>query len=325
MENVIIKGTGYKIPEKRVTNDTLLQRLNSTNEFIVNRTGVETRYHVNINEKMSDLAIPAMSKALENANLEAKDIDLLIVNTLSPDHHDPSQACLLQAALDFRHIPVFDIRAQCSGFLYGAKIAIDGIKSGSYNNVMIVCGEVLSKRADYSDAGRNLTILLGDGAGAIILGKDKSSLYGFKDIILGADGNYFKLLWTESPGTSNATFHEGNPFFRMTGHDMFEHATKTLANCVIQILHQNNLNLEDIDLIIPHQPNLRILESVGELLEVNKEKIYINVTDYGNIASASLPIAIAMAKEQKLMQENHKYIFLAYGSGATWGAALYQN
>lgn len=326
MNNIVIKGIGHCLPQKEITNEIILQRLNSTEEFIISRTGVMSRRYININESLSDIAIPAIQKALESAKIQPEDIDLFIVNTLSPDYNDPSEACFLQKKVGFRNIPSFDIRAQCSGMLYGINIAMDSIKAGSSKNVMILCGEVLSKRADYSDQGRNLSILIGDGAGAIIVGLDNSDeKKGFMKIRTGADGDYFNLLWTESPGTKNPTFNEGNTKFRMNGKDMFEHASKTLTSVAQDILHENNLTLDDIDLIIPHQPNLKILEAVISNLGICKDKIYINVDKYGNMASASLPIALSMAHECGLIKEGGKYLFLTYGSGATWGAAIYQN
>lgn len=326
--NVVIKGTGYCLPSKDIDNVEIVSRLNSTVEFIEERTGVLTRKHVDVSQSLSDITVPAMASALSDANLLASDIDMLIVNTLSPDHHDPSQACLLQSKLNFKKIPVFDIRAQCTGLIYGLDIAQQYILSGKHKNIMVVCGEVLSKRMDYSDEGRNLSILLGDGAGAVIVGhseKISDSKKGFKDIIIQGDGNYFKLLWTESPGTANTDFNQGTPHFRMNGKDMFQHALASFVKIAQDILSKHNLTIDDIDLVVPHQPNMRILERVVEKLNIPSNKIMLNVEKLGNMASGSLPVTLAMAREEGKLKEGHLCLIIGYGSGATWGAALYQN
>lgn len=325
-KNVIIKGTGYYLPTHTVDNTEIVSKLNTTIEFIEERTGVLTRQHVATKQSLSDITVPAMQQALQDANLQASDIDMLIVNTLSPDHHDPSQACLLQSKLDFNNIPVFDVRAQCSGLLYGLDIAQQYIQSGKHKNIMIVCGEVLSKRMDFSDEGRNLSILLGDGAGVVIVGANTTdNQKGFKDIIIQADGNYFKLLWTEGPGSANPDFNGGVPFFRMNGKEMFQHALASFVKISKDILEKHQLTIDDIDLVIPHQPNMRILDKVMEELQIPENKIMLNVTSLGNMASGSLPVTLAMAREQGKIKEGSLCLIVGYGSGATWGAALYQN
>ena len=328
--NVIIKGTGYCLPDNSIDNSAIVSKLNSTEAFIKERTGVLTRKHVDTHQSLSDITVPAMASALSDANLKASDIDMLIVNTLSPDHHDPSQACLLQSKFNFGHIPVFDIRAQCSGLIYGLDIAQQYIKLGKHKNIMIVCGEVLSKRMDYSDDGRNLSILLGDGAGAVIVGRPEvaspfSKDKGLKDVIIQADGDYFKLLWTEGPGSANPEFKQGTPYFRMNGKDMFQHALSSFVSISKTILEKHHLTINDIDLVIPHQPNMRILDEVIAALNIPLDKIMLNVDVLGNMASGSLPVTLAMAREEGRMQPGHLCLIVGYGSGATWGAALYQN
>lgn len=327
-KNVVIRGTGYCLPKNTIDNLEIVSRLNSTVEFIENRTGVLTRQHVDTNQALSDLMLPAITTALNDAKLEASEIDMLMVNTLSPDFHDPSQACLLQGELDFDDIPVFDIRAQCTGLIYCLDIAQQYIESGKHENILIVCGEILSKRMDYSDDGRNLSILLGDGAGAVVVGKNDSitnNSKGIIDTIIKADGNYFKLLWTESPGSANDTFNEGIPYFRMNGRDMFNHALSKFVEISETILKKHNFSLEDIDLIVPHQPNMRILDEVIEQLNIPLDKIMLNVEYLGNMASASLPVTLAMAREEGKLKDGDLCLIVGYGSGATWGATLYQN
>lgn len=319
----MIKGAGHFLPENLVMNADLVKFINTTTEFIELRTGVLTRRHIDQDKGLKDLIIPAVQMALKNSGLLPSDIDLLIVNTLSPDHHDPSEACFIQPLLGLANIPAFDIRAQCSGFIYGMNIAQQFIANGTYKNVLVVCGEVLSKRMDASDEGRNLSVLLGDGAGAVIFSKSNDN--GIVDLITKADGNYYKLLWTESPGTNNKTFtSDVCGHFRMNGKDMFNHAVKCLVEISREILENNHLSIDDIDLIIPHQPNMRILDEVANQLNIPEEKMIRNVNRFGNMASASLPVTASIAINEGIIQKGQKVLFIAYGSGSTWGACIYQ-
>jgi 3-oxoacyl-(acyl-carrier-protein) synthase III len=326
MYNSIISGAGHFVPKNVVTNQDIVEVMDTTVEFIENRTGVFTRRHVKSKEGLKDLIIPAFKMALKNAKLEASDIDLILVNTISPDHHDPSEACFVQPLLGLDKIPAFDIKAQCSGLIYGFDIADQYIKTGKYKNILIICGEVLSKRMDTSNEGRNLSILLGDGAGAVIVSRGEDET-GFTDIQTGADGSFYKLLWTEAPGSSQERYmmSDGVHDFRMIGKQMFDHASDTITRIAIEILEKNNLTLNDIDVIIPHQPNLRILEKVAENLSISIDKMEVNVPYLGNIASASLPVTLSIALESGRIKKGNTCLFLAYGSGATWGAAIYKN
>ena len=331
LPGVVIQGTGRFLPERVVDNKDIEKIINTSDEFIVKRTGVLERRHAEVEQSLTDLIVPAARKAIEDAGLEPVDIDLLICNTLSPDYHDPSQACLIQPLLGLRHVPAFDIRAQCSGLLYGIDIARQYIQTRRAQHVLVVCAEMLSKRMDVSDAGRNLSILLGDGAGALVLSRTEDTDAGFMDVVMGADGDYFELLHTRSPGSRNAVFMSeedlaaGHHQFRMQGRPMFEHATASLIAVANQILDRNNLTLDDIDLIVPHQPNLRILDAVQAGLGVPEEKLMINVDLLGNMASASLPVALDMARHHGRMPANQLSMILGYGAGATWGAALYRS
>lgn len=329
-ESIVICGTGSHLPERVVDNLAIEGMMRTTAEFIETRTGVLERRHAEVGESLCDLVVPAAKRAIANAGLKPHDIDLLICNTLSPDYHDPSQACLLQPLLGLRHVPAFDIRAQCSGLLYGMDIAQQYLETKRARYVLVVCGEMLSKRMDVSDEGRNLSILLGDGAGALVLGRSENPKKGIIDLSLGADGDYFELLHTKSPGTKSATFldasnlESGDHHFRMQGRPMFEHATAKLVTTATEILERNDLTLNDIDLIIPHQPNLRILDAVRDALDVPESKLAINVERFGNMASASLPVTLDKVRREGRMRENSLNMILGYGAGATWGAALYR-
>lgn len=329
MAGVIIKGMGFHVPEKVVVNRDLLGRIDTSEGFIVERTGVLARRHAGPDEAASDFMVPAARAAIQAAGLAPGDIDFLLVNTLSPDHHDPSQACLIQPALFSAHIPAVDLRAQCSGFLYGVQVARGLIDAGLYRNVLLVCGELLSKRMDCSDLGRNLAILLGDGAAAAVVGASSDPSYGLIDLVLGSDGRYFDLLMTAAPGTAGEPFLSaedlaaGRHQFRMHGRPMFEHATDTLVYAAQTLLERNRLRVSDIDYVVCHQPNLRILDNVRERLGVPVEKMPISVDRLGNMASASLPVTLAELWPE--LRPGQQVMLLAYGAGATWGAALYRH
>ena len=325
--NVFISGIAAALPSSVVSNKDIVEKIETTEAFIVQRTGVQTRRHVAAEEGLQSLMVPSCAQAISNAGLRPDEIDMLIVNTISPDHHDPSQACLIQPLLQLRQIPVMDIRAQCTGLVYGMDIARQFIVSGRCKHVLVACGEVLSKRMDNSIDGRNLAILLGDGAGAVVLSGTEEAGRGIIDLRTGADGAYYKLLWTESPGSANKTFNgDANAChqFRMNGRPMFNHAVEKITEVCREILSHNHLSLEDIDIVIPHQPNLRILDAVRDNLSIPEDKMWITVHKYGNMASACLPIALSEYMQSAGTLKNKMALIVGYGSGATWGAVLYK-
>lgn len=326
--NVFISGIGFYLPKNKVVNKDLLARINTSEQFIIERTGIESRYHVELGQATSDLMIPAAKNAIKDAGLTPDDIDFLLVNTLSPDYHDPSQACLIQHKIGLANIPAMDMRAQCSGFMYGFEMAASLLETGRYKNVLVICGEVLSKRMDCSDRGRNLSILLGDGAAAAVISKGTERSTGLLDIKLGADGDFFDLLMTASPGTKGETFlsnsdiESGATEFVMNGRPMFEHATETLSYIATEMLKKHHLTLDDINYVLCHQPNLRILEAVQERLSIPNEKFIITVNEFGNMASASFPVTLAKSFSQ--FKPHELILMITYGSGATWAAGLYR-
>lgn len=328
MTNPVLAGVGYCLPETVVANRDLLDRINTTEAFILERTGVRTRHHVQPQQAVSDLMVPAAQAAMAQAGVAASEIDFLIVNTLSPNHHDPSQACLIQPMLGLAHVPSLDIRAQCSGFVYGLQLARALLGSGLYRNVLLICGEVLSKRMDCSDRGRNLAILLGDGAGAAVVSAGRDTDSGLLDVELGADGAYFDLLMTHAPGSADPRFssaesvRDGHGEFVMRGRPMFEHASATLVAVATKLLQRHGLGIDDIDHVVCHQPNLRILDEVQRQLNCPDAKLAVTVDRLGNMASASLPVTLAMRMPG--IRAGELVLLLTYGSGATWGAALYR-
>lgn len=327
--SILITGVGAALPDGIVTNSDIERRINTTAAFVVERTGVQSRRHVTPERATSSLMIAAAQRAMANAEIDSADIDFLMVNTLSPDHHDPSQACLIQPLLGTRMIPALDLRAQCSGFLYGLQLARAMLRSREARHVLLICGEVLSKRMDCSDAGRNLSILLGDGSGAAVVSHSPRADFGLLDVVLGADGREFDLLMTAAPGTAGHRFIDasdishGRTEFVMQGRRMFEHATDTLVRTAGALLRRNGMTLRDVAQVVCHQPNLRILEAVRERLGVDAARMPLTVTELGNMGSASLPVTLAL--QWPAIAHGDIVMLLAYGAGATWGGALYRH
>ncbi|WP_338641681.1 ketoacyl-ACP synthase III [Burkholderia pyrrocinia] len=328
---LVIAGMGHALPVRIVSNDEVAGMIDTSDVFIRERTGVVARRYLAPDQHLADLACPAAERAMADAGVTAHDVDLLIVNTLSPDHHDPSQACYIQPRLGLREIPCFDIRAQCSGGLYGVEIARHFLASGLYRNVLLICAEALSRRIDTSNAGRNLSILLSDGAAALLLQATDHPAHGLIDLTLGADGTQFDLLSTEAPGARRPRFIDeddiaaGRHHFRMKGGPMFEDATRRIVDACRQMLDKHRLTIGDIGLVVPHQPNLRILDAVIERLGLPRERCMISVDQLGNMASAAFPVALALAREQGRMPAGQLNLFVTYGAGATWACALYRS
>lgn len=328
---LIIAGLGHALPERIVTNDEVAMQIETSDEFIRTRTGVLTRRYLADDRHLADLACPAAEEAMAQAGVCPADIDLLIVNTLSPDFHDPSQACFIQPRLGLRHVPCFDIRAQCSGALYGIEIARHFLAGNTYRNVLLICAEALSRRIDTSNAGRNLSILLSDGAAAMVLRMENQGERGLIDISLGADGTKFEYLHTKAPGAKRPHFIDaadieaGHHFFRMLGADMFEDATQRMVQACRQMLDKHRLSLSDVGLVIPHQPNLRIIEAVLAELGMPRERCMISVDTLGNSASAAFPIALSLARKTGRMPAGQLNLLTTYGAGATWACALYRS
>ncbi|MBN2161401.1 MAG: ketoacyl-ACP synthase III [Pontiellaceae bacterium] len=325
-----ILGTGHYLPPKVMTNFDIMKIMDTNNEFIVTRTGVRERRHAELDVAASDLAVEACMAAVEDAGLEMKDIDLLIMNTITPDHADPGCACFLQAKLDLPGIAVIDIRQQCTGLIYGMAIADNFIRGGSYKHVMVVCAEILSKRIDGSLDGRNIGILLGDGAGAVVLGPCDDEDKGIISTFLHADGSKAKCLYSAAPGTGSGRteyitkedIDTGKVHFRMDGGTVFENGVARMSDAVFESMNANNLTMDDIDVLIPHQANLRMLEKIIEKVEAPMEKVFVNVEEYGNMASACLPIALDQARKSGMVCEDKLVLLVAFGSGFVWASCL---
>jgi len=330
MSRAGILGSGHYVPPKVVTNFDVMKMMDTTDEFIVSRTGVRQRRHAEADVSASDLGALAARAAVEDAGIEMGQVDLLIMNTITPDHHDPGCGFFLQAKLDIPGVPVLDIKQQCAGLIYALSIADHCIRAGTYRHVLIVCAEVLSKRIDGSNDGRNIGILLGDGAGAVVVGPTDDDDKGILSTILHADGAYAKALYTAAPGTGGGKMdfvtaddiESGRVHFRMDGKTVFAHGVAGMAGAAAESLKVNSITLDDIDLLVPHQANLRMLEEVVKQIGIAREKVFINVENYGNIASACLPIAVDQARKSGLIAPGKLVMLVAFGSGFVWASAL---
>ena len=319
MINTKILGTGSYVPKKMMTNDDLKQFVDTNDEWIHSRTGIRER-HIVTDQETIDLAEMASRRAIEDAKIDPLDIDLVIVATVTPDNHFPGIAQLLQARLNLKEVMAFDVNAACSGFLYVMNIADKMIKSGAYKNALIVGAETLTRLTDWRD--RNTCVLFGDAAGAMIVSKSEHS--GIKDIICGSRGDVNDLLICKNVDIKdpiNNTVSEQD-HIHMKGSEVFKFATRILPKTVKQLLKRNDLVLEDLDSIVAHQANERIITKAAKDLKFPMDKMFLNISKYGNTSAASVPLAIDEAIKTKFLKKGDKFITVAFGGGLTWGGAL---
>lgn len=325
-----ILGTGHYLPEKVVTNFDIEKMFETNDEFIVTRTGVRERRHAEAGASASDLALLATRAAMDDAGLSMEQIDCVIMNTITPDHMDPGTAFFLHSKLGVGTIPAFEIRQQCCGMMYGMTMADGFIRMGLYRNVLVVCSEVLSKRIDGSYDGRNISILFGDGAGAVVVGPSDDPGVGIKSTFLHAEGAHARALFTEAPGSGlgRGTFlekediDEGRIHFRMHGKTVFEHGVDRMVEGIEEIFNANNIGYDDIKLLIPHQPNLRMIEAIIEKAKAPLDKVFINVEKLGNMASACHPVALDQARKAGRIGAGDDVLLVAFGSGFVWSSML---
>ncbi|KRE39808.1 beta-ketoacyl-ACP synthase III [Paenibacillus sp. Soil522] len=318
-----IIGTGKYVPERILTNKELEAMVETNDEWIVTRTGIKERRLASAEEATSDLALHASLKAIAAAGLTAEDIDLIVVATITPDMFFPSTACLLQEKLGAKKAAAFDLSAACSGFIYGLATGSSMVASGMYKNVLVVGAETLSRITDYTD--RNTCILFGDGAGAVVLGRVEEGR-GFQSFELGADGSGGELLKVSGGGSRIPATAESietkQHFIHMAGNDVFKFAVRIMGGAAEEALVKAGLTKDDIDLLVPHQANIRIIQSALNRLDLSADKAMINLDKYGNMSSASIPVALAEAVEQGRVSEGDRLVLVGFGGGLTWGASV---
>lgn len=318
-----IIGTGKYVPERILTNKELEAMVETNDEWIVTRTGIKERRLASAEEATSDLALHASLKAIAAAGLTAEDIDLIVVATITPDMFFPSTACLLQDKLGAKRAAAFDLSAACSGFIYGLATGSSMIANGMYKNVLVVGAETLSRITDFTD--RNTCILFGDGAGAVVLGRVEEGR-GFQSFELGADGSGGELLKVSGGGSrvpaSEESIQTKQHFIHMAGNDVFKFAVRIMGSAAEEALIKAGLTKDDIDLLVPHQANIRIIQSALNRLNLPEDKAMINLEKYGNMSSASIPVALAEAVEQGRVKEGDRLMLVGFGGGLTWGASV---
>ncbi len=324
--SVYIKGVGSYVPEKILTNQDLSKVVDTSDEWIVTRTGIKERRVCENGQECSDIAVAAGRKAIESAGLHPSDIDAIIVGTITPDMIFPSTACMVQKKLGLENIPCTDVQAACTGFLYVLDMARGMLLTNHrYNNILIIGAEKLSSIIDWSD--RSTCVLFGDGAGAAVIARTPAgATYGVNDIYLGADGSNPELLNIPAGGSSltasEATLAQGQHFLKMNGKEVFKFASRVIVQASEEILNANNLSMDDVDIIIPHQANIRIIENASKAMKVPMDKFFINLDRYGNTSAASVPVAMDEAVSSGLIQAGHHVLLVAFGAGLTWGSAL---
>ncbi|NLI61382.1 MAG: ketoacyl-ACP synthase III [Clostridiales bacterium] len=318
-----IIGTGSYIPDNIVTNKDLEEIIDTSDEWIVSRTGIRERRIADATMATSDMASIAAKRAIKKANLSPKEIELIIVATATPDNNIPSTACIVQENIGAVNAAAFDINAACSGFIYGLITADQFIASGIYRNILVIGAESLSKFTDWTD--RNTCILFGDGAGATVVGRvDKE--YGILSRYLGADGGGSDLLKIEAGGSRMPadlkTVEKRLHYIYMDGSEVFKFAVRIMTSASERAVTLAGLTNKDIDFLIPHQANIRIIEAARKRLKLDEDKVYVNLDRFGNMSAASIPVALDEAVESNIISKGDNIIMVGFGGGLTWASAL---
>ncbi|MBC8631060.1 ketoacyl-ACP synthase III [[Eubacterium] tenue] len=317
-----ILGVGSYLPEKIISNFDLEKIMDTSDEWIRTRTGIKERRVADVNEATSDLATKAALNAIKDANLTPEDIDLIIVATITPDMIFPSTACLVQANIKAANAACFDLEAACSGFIYGMTVAKQFIETNTYKHVLVIGAEALSRILDYED--RSTAILFGDGAGAVVMGSVNGG--GVLSTNLGSDGNGKDYLNIPAGGSKNPASEETLKnrlhYVKMAGNDVFKFAVRIMQDASIKCVESANLDIQDIDYLIPHQANIRIIEASAKRLKLNMDKVYVNLDRYGNMSAASIPVALDEAYREGKIKKDDNIVLVGFGGGLTWGASV---
>lgn len=328
MQRARILSVGRYLPERRVTNFDLMKLFDTSDEWIQQRTGIVERRYAEAGVYCSDLALEATRDALARADMDAREIDFIIFATLSPDFHFPGSACYLQRKLGLTEIGCMDIRNQCSGFLYSLAVADAFVRIGMYKRILVVGAEVHSSALHFTNEGRDVAVLFGDGAGAAIVGPSEDPERGILSTHLHADGRYADALKLEiwdisrKPYITEANLREGRIWPQMKGKEVFRMAVTKIPEVVEEALAANGLTLDQVSLFVPHQANLRINQFSAARLGVAEEKFFSNIQRYGNTTAGSIPIALSELLDQRAIREGDYIVLVAFGAGFTWGASV---
>lgn len=320
----VVIGTGICIPEKVLTNYDIEKMVETTNEWIVTRSGISKRHLAGEGICTSDMGAEAGRKSLDNAGLRPEELDLIIAGTMTPDTLFPSTACVIQEKLGAKNAAAFDVSAACSGFLFVLSVAEQYIKTGAFKNILLVGAETMSRFVDWED--RSTCVLFGDGAGAVLLQGRNDNGRGVVATRLFSNGSYRDMLYLPAGGSqtpaSPESIAQGDHYLKMRGNELFKVAVRALTDSCCTILQENNLTLEDVDLFVPHQANIRIIKAVANQLGLSMDKVFTNIDRYGNTSAASIPIALYEAADSGRLKEGNLVLMAAFGSGLTWASAL---
>lgn len=327
LKKVTIQGTGSCVPERVVPNSYFETIVDTSDEWITTRTGIKERRMIEKGQAMSDLATLASASALQMANISAEELDLIIIGTSTADMLSPSTGCLVQHRLGAKKAVAFDVNAACPGFIYGLAVAQKFMQDGTYQKALVVGGEIVSNRLDFSD--RSTCVLFGDGAGAVVLGhgngRENGQLFSTN---IESDGELWKLIHVPGGGSripaSHEMINEGLQYVKMQGNEVFKHAVRTMVDSARKIMSQHGITSDDIDWFIPHQANIRIMDVVAERLGIPSEKVIVTVHKYGNTSAASIPVALDEAVREGKIRKGDLVLANSFGAGLTWGAALFR-
>ncbi|MBN2899530.1 MAG: ketoacyl-ACP synthase III [Clostridia bacterium] len=325
LRSVGIIGTGSYVPERKVTNFDMEKIVDTSDEWIRTRTGIGARHFAADDETTSDMAAKAALKAMEAANVTADEIDLIIVGTLTPDMLLPSTACLVQDKIGANGSAAFDLETACSGFIYAMEVGRNFVATGMYNKVLVIGAEKLSSFLDFED--RATCVLFGDGAGAAVLGPVEDGK-GILSSELGADGSKGMVLKIDAGGckmpASEQTLKDRLHYITMDGSEVFKFAVRIMGSASLNVVEKAGLTLDDINFLVPHQANMRIISAAAKKLNLPLEKVQINLTEYGNMSAASVPVALDQAIREGKIKEGDKTVLVGFGGGLTWGACVIQ-
>jgi|TARA_Y100000385_G_scaffold288995_1_gene357139 3-oxoacyl-[acyl-carrier-protein] synthase-3 len=333
MYNSKIIGLGHYVPDNIVTNDDLSKLMDTSDEWIQERTGIKARRWAKIGDGQSTftMGLEAAKKAISNSGIEKEDLDLIVFATLSPDYYFPGPGVQIQEALDISTVAALDVRAQCSGFVYSISVADQFIKTGMYKNILVIGSELQSRGIDKSTRGRSISVIFGDGAGAAVLTREHNTSKGILSTHLHSEGKHALELATKAPGmgtrwvTDIIKDNDPNDFsYRpyMNGQFVFKHAVRRFSEVINEGLKKNNLDISDIDLLIPHQANLRISQFIQKRFGLSDDQVFNNIQKYGNTTAASIPIALSEAFQEGKIKDGDTVVLAAFGSGFTWGSVI---
>jgi 3-oxoacyl-[acyl-carrier-protein] synthase-3 len=332
MFNSRIAGLGFYVPDNVVTNDDLSKLMSTSDEWIQERTGIQERRHIIRGEDTTtSMGVKAAKIAIERANISKDNIDFIVFATLSPDYYFPGPGVLVQRDLGLKTIGALDVRNQCSGFIYALSVADQYIKTGMYKNILVIGSEVHSTGLDFTDRGRGVSVIFGDGAGAAILSREEDTTKGVLSTHLHSEGVHAEELIVKAPGMGGRwitdIIKDNDPtddsyFPYMNGQFVFKNAVVRFSEVIMEGLAKNNLEVSDIDMLIPHQANLRISQFIQQKFKLSDDQVYNNIQKYGNTTAASIPIALTEAWEKGKIKSGDTVVLAAFGSGFTWASAI---